>query len=56
MNISITDEDNLKEEAIRQIIVLGCSIEDVARSTGICEMTLYRWTHEQIWLSSEKRR
>jgi transposase-like protein len=48
MEISSLNDDNLKEEATRQIIELGCSIEDVSKSTGICEMTLYRWTQESI--------
>ena len=52
MDILKIDDDNLKEEATRQIVDLGCSIENVARSTGICEMTLYRWTQEHIRKSS----
>lgn len=41
-------DDNLKEHATRQIIELGCSIEEVAKSTGICKMTLYRWVQEYL--------
>jgi len=48
MESSSKHDDNLKEQATRQIIELGCSIEDVAKSTGICELTLYRWTKEQL--------
>jgi len=45
---SSSQDDNLKEQATRQIIELGCSIEDVAKNTGICELTLYIWTQEYI--------
>jgi transposase-like protein len=48
MQSSSHQDDNLKEHATRQIIELGCTIEDVAKSTGICELTLYRWTQEYI--------
>lgn len=48
MEISSMNDDNLKEEATRQIVEMGCSIEDVAKSTGICELTLYRWTQEYL--------
>ncbi len=48
MESSSSQDDNLKEEATRQIIELGCSIEDVAKNTGISEMTLYRWTQEAV--------
>jgi transposase-like protein len=48
MESSSKYDDNLKEQATWRIIELGCSIEDVAKSTGICEMTLYRWTQEYI--------
>lgn len=49
MEISPHQQDNnLKEHATRQIIELGCSIEDVAKDTGICKMTLYRWAQEYI--------
>ncbi len=48
MEISFLNDNDLKEEATRQIIELGCSIEDVAISTGICEMTLYYWALEYV--------
>jgi len=48
-------DDNLKEKAIRQIIELGCSIEDVAKQTGVCEMTLYQWTQEYMRKVSNKQ-
>lgn len=48
MNIPSNTDDNLKEQATRQIIELGCSIEDVAKDTGICKMTLYRWAQEYV--------
>jgi len=48
MASSSKHDDNLKEQATRQIIELGCSIEDVAKNTGICELTLYQWTQEYI--------
>jgi transposase-like protein len=48
MESSSHQDDNLKEHATRQIIELGCSIENVAKSTGICELTLYLWTQEYI--------
>ena len=46
MEISPLNHDNLIQEATRQIIELECSIEDVAKSTDISEMTLYLWTQE----------
>ncbi len=48
MESSSHQDDNLKEHATWQIIELGCSIEDVAKNTGICELTLYLWTQEYI--------
>jgi transposase-like protein len=54
MEISSLNDDNLKEQATRQIIELGCSIEDVAKNTGISEITLYRWTLEYIKSTTHK--
>ncbi len=54
MEILSTNDDKLKEQATWQIIELGCSIEDVAKSTGISELTLYRWTQERIRQGSDE--
>jgi len=48
MEISSLNGDDLKEQATYQIIELGASIEDVSKSTGISEMTLYQWSQEYI--------
>ncbi len=48
METSSVNDDNLKEETTYQIVELGCSIEEVSKSTGICEMTLYHWSQEYI--------
>ena len=48
MESSSKHDDNLKEQATRQVIELGCSIEDVAKKSGICELTLYQWTQEYM--------
>ena len=41
-------ENNLKEYAIQKILELGCSIEEVAKQTGIDHMTLYVWVKEHL--------
>ncbi len=46
--LPVQQDDNLKEMAIFKIVEMGCSIEDVSRDTGICEMTLYRWVQEYL--------
>jgi len=48
MESSSKHDDNLIEQTTRQVIELGCSIEDVAKKNGISEMTLYLWTQEYV--------
>jgi len=48
MESSSKHDNNFKEQAILQVIDFGCSIEDVAKKSGICEMTLYQWTKEYM--------
>ncbi len=44
--LPVQQDDNLKEMAIYKIVEMGCSIEDVSRETGICELTLFNWAYE----------